>query len=146
MNFIVSGIRMWFLHFYSFWSRVSQLVGHGQQVGHWRFCGGPQSYTKHWLRGSKKFYFSYIFWRIDKNRGLRCADLFSEIRPKIALPEEKKIFEIRAITEDTKLTRKWRNFVFEAEGDSYGPTAVVHRAMVHANFQETQNGPGFRKG
>ena len=45
-----------------------------QLIGHRKFCGGPQNYSKNWLLGSKESYFSYIYWRIDKNRGLRCAD------------------------------------------------------------------------
>ena len=56
-------------------------------MGHRRFCGGPQSYSKNWLLGSKS-YFSYSYWRTDKNLGLRCADLFSAIKA-IALPELK---------------------------------------------------------
>ena len=62
-------------------------------MGRRRFCGGPQSYLKNWLLGSKKSYFIYIYWRIDKNRGLRCADLcFSEITAKIAIQMVKTYF------------------------------------------------------
>ena len=45
-------------------------------MGHWWFCNGPQNYSKNRLLGLKKSYFSYIYWRIDKNWGLQCADLF----------------------------------------------------------------------
>ena len=87
-----------------------------QLVDHRSLCGGQQSYLKNWLLGSKMAYFSYIYWRIDKNRGLRCADLFfgdqGKNRP---LKGEDFLFDIRAITGQTTPTRHWRFFFQDGE-------------------------------
>ena len=104
-------------------------------IGDW-FCSGPHSYLKNWLLGSKKSYFSYVYWRIDKNQGLRCADLFFEDQSKNCSPRREDLFfiyffgdqgkncfprsedlflEIRAITVQATLT--WRGeLFFKAEG------------------------------
>ena len=129
-----------------------------------RFCGGSQSYSINWLLSSKKCYFSYINWRNDKNRGLRCGDLFFgdqgknrsprsedlffilEIRTKIALPEAKTFFWRSGKSLGIQSWLESGDLFFRNGGpQSYSRTAVVHRAMGHANFQTIQNGPRFRK-
>ena len=132
-------------------------------VGLRRFCGGPQSYSKNWLLGSKKSFYSYIYGRIDKNWRLRCADLFFVDQGKIRSSKGKDLFfwdqgNHWANNADSKVEtfffrrsrqllgkQRWLesgDLFFEAEGHK----AMIHRAMGHANFQKTQNGPRFRKG
>ena len=138
-------------------------MGYGPLVGHRRFRGGPQNYSKNWLLSSKKSYFSYIYWRIDKNRGLRCADLFFGDQGKNCSPSDEDLFfyffNFLWRSGQKSLFQRcqgnfWANnadlkaetFFSRRKPQRYGPTAMVHRAMGHGNFQKIQNEPRFRKG
>ena len=79
-------------------------------MGHRRFCGVSQSYSKSWLLDSKKSYFGYIYWRIDKNWGLRCADLFFGGEGSLSQKWRPFFSEDRAITGHKTLTQKPRPF------------------------------------
>ena len=139
-------------------------------MGHRRFWSGPQSYSKidclsqkslisviqylleNWQKSRTPMCWPF-FWRSrQKSLSQRWRPFFFvEIGAKIALQGVKTVFlfsffEIRAITGQTTLTRKWRPFFRDGGPQSYGLTAVVLRAMGHANFQKTQNGPRFQKG
>ena len=127
---------------------------------------------KKWLLSSKKSLFSYIYWRIDKNWGLQCADLFFgdqgknrfsrgedlflsfffEDQGKNRCPRGEGFFKNFSYFGDqvnhwaTKADSKVETFFFRDGGpQSYVPTAMVHRAMGRANFQNTK-WPRFRKG
>ena len=140
-------------------------MGHSPLVGHRRFFRGSQSSLTNWLLSSKKSYFSYIYWETRQKSGTPMRwPLFRrsrqkplsqkwrpffilEIRAKIALPEVKTFFWRSGKSLGIQRWLESGDIFFRGGGlQSYSRTAVIHRAMGHANFQTTQNEPRFRKG
>ena len=80
-------------------------------MSHRRFCGGPQSYSKNCLLSSKSFSLVISIGELTKIGNFDALTFSRRSRQKSLSQRRRPFFlEIRAITEQTTLTRLWRHY------------------------------------